>query len=548
MNQKFIARLSVTYRVIFVVVFVLFISLVATVFLLNGFVERQMRQTYTDSVQTLFDSFEDGVKGSLERGQMKNFQKLLHRQKEIQGVIGVDLYDKNGQVNLSSNTIAGKIELPKDILHQIRESKSQVIFETDASLTVYGPQWVVTDCIRCHPGWKNGDMGGVLSLAYNLESLNSVISRLKFFTSGGSFVLLVIISCIIFLVMQKMVSKPIKEVSTGLKDVAEGEGDLSKRLEVKNKNDVGSLSKWFNIFAKKIQGIITGIAEDSKKLNTSSNRLLTISRQMSEGIDNLSIKANSVAAAADEMNSNLSFVAESAEQFSTNISMVASAAEEMNATINEIAQNTEKTRETSSKAVLRTNKASENIDHLSKSAMEIGKVVETINDISDQTNLLALNATIEAARAGEAGKGFGVVAIEIKNLARKTADATCEIKEKIESIQGSTQETVSEIEGISVAIGSVNEMIDTVNASVEEQAVTTREIAANVTQATQGIHEVTQNVTQSSTMASGIAKDIADVNQASNEMSKNSLQINTSVDELNQLSQGLKKTVGQFKL
>ena len=452
MKIKFFSQLSVTYRVLFVTVFVLFISLVGAIVLLNGFVEKQMRHTYAESVHTLFNSFEDGVKGSLERGQMQNFQKLLHRQKQIKGVMGVNLYDKEGQINLSSNKIIDGNKLSDQLLNQLDLSEEPVVFETDSSLTIYVPQLVVSDCIRCHPTWKNGGVGGVLSLTYDLSSLNSVISRLKYFTSIGTIILLIIISFIIFFVMRKMVSKPINAVVKGLKDAAQGEGDLTKRLEVNSQDEVGSLSNWFNIFVKKIQGIITDIAGNSENLNASSDKLLTIFQKMSKGVDNMSSKSNSVAKAADEMSSNMSSVAEAAEQSSANISMVSSAAEEMTSTINEIAQNTEKTRNTSNHAVLRIKKAADNIEHLRVSAQDIGKVVETINDISDQTNLLALNATIEAARAGEAGKGFAVVANEIKALARQTAEATLEIKEKIESIQGSTQATVSEIQEITKAI------------------------------------------------------------------------------------------------
>lgn len=378
----------------------------------------------------------------------------------------------------------------------------------------------------------------------NILALKKLISTLFVFLYA---VFLILILGLIFFIHQNVVT-PINTIAESMEDIATGEGDLTKRINIKNKDEIGALVGWFNIFVEKLQGIIREISENSSQLNISSGGLLAVSKEMCEGADNMSAQSSGVARSAGEMSANLSSVAEATEQSSTNIGMVSAAAEEMTSTINEISQNTEKTRTTSNQVVLRTKKASGNIGNLSQSAREIGKVVETINDISEQTNLLALNATIEAARAGEAGKGFAVVAGEIKSLAQQTAEATLEIKEKIGNIQHSTQETVTEIEEITMAINGVNEMIDMVAAAVEEQSVTTREIAGNVTQAAQGIEQVTENVTQNSRVASEIAKHIIDMNQSSNRISNNSLQVNTSAGNLSLLSEGLKKIIDQFKI
>lgn len=352
---------------------------------------------------------------------------------------------------------------------------------------------------------------------------------------------------VIWVIMSSVV-KPVNQVVEGLKDAAQGEGDLTKRLSVKSRDEAGSLAHWFNTFVEKLQHIISDISGNAGELGKASEKLLGISTEMSQGIGQMADKSSAVASAAEEMSSNMNSVAAASEQATTNINMVSAAAEEMTATINEIADNMQKTRVSSNKAVEKTKEASGSIDLLSKDALDIGRVVETINDISEQTNLLALNATIEAARAGEAGKGFAVVAGEIKDLARQTAEATVEIKGKIDGIQNSTHQTVSTIEDVIVEIDGVNQMIDTVAAAVEEQSATTREIASNVTQAAQGIQDVTENVTQSSTVAESIAVDISSVNQTVKDMEEKSQNVDACSADLSQLSENLKKSVNLFRI
>ena len=348
--------------------------------------------------------------------------------------------------------------------------------------------------------------------------------------------------------MARMITKPINSVVAGLKDAAEGEGDLTKRLEVNSTDEVGELAKWFNLFIEKLQGSIKEIRGGVDTLSSSSTELSAVSEQMNQGVQNVSDKSNTVSAASEEMNANMNNVAAAMEQSATNVNMVATASEEMSSTIDEIAKNAEKARGISSEAAQKASSASTNMEQLGTAANSIGKVIETITDISEQVNLLSLNATIESARAGEAGKGFAVVANEIKELAKQTAAATQDIKKKIEDIQGTTSTTVTQIIEITDIIDDVNEVVSSIATAVEQQSAATREIATNVGQASEGIREVNVNVNQSSTVSGEISKDIADVNLSMKEMSFGSSQVNTSAQELSKLSENLKRIVEQFKV
>lgn len=345
----------------------------------------------------------------------------------------------------------------------------------------------------------------------------------------------------------RSITGPIRQVTAGLKDVAEGEGDLTKRLDIDMQNEVGELASWFNVFIDKINGMIREIADNAGQLDGSSAQLKEIAARMSDGAETMSGRTGSVAAAAEEMSTSMTSVAAASEQAAASVNLVAAAAEEMTASVGEIASNSEKARSITEKAVAKANSATDRVNQLGAAAAAISKVTEVITEISEQTNLLALNATIEAARAGEAGKGFAVVANEIKELAGQTARATQDIKGKIEDIQQSTGHTVSEIGEIATVIRNVNDTVGDIATAVEEQAATTREIAGNIAQASQGIQEVNENMAQSSAVAGEIAGDIGEVRNEAAGMSDNSTQVKTNADELAGLAERLNGIVGRFR-
>ena len=313
-------------------------------------------------------------------------------------------------------------------------------------------------------------------------------------------------------------------------------GDFTGRLEIDQEDEIGRLAASMKQTQADLSQMFGATIDEIVSLSASSDSLFDVSRQLADGAQDMTGRANTVAAAAEEMSSNMNSVAAASEQAATNVNMVATAAEEMTATVREIAGSSEKGRAITNDAVTKAENASIQVNELGGAATQISKVTEVITEISEQTNLLALNATIEAARAGEAGKGFAVVANEIKTLAKQTAEATQDIKAKVEGIQNTTASTVQEIEEISGVIGNVDEIVSSIATAVEEQAATTREISENVAQASQGIGEVNQNVAQSSAVATEIARDIAQVSHISGEINDSSSRVSGDAGNLNSSS------------
>lgn len=386
------------------------------------------------------------------------------------------------------------------------------------------------------------------AIAIKKEEISAAIHS-QIYWQGGVVIGLILLSiALAYPIVSIGIVKPIRTIIAMLKDIAEGEGDLTKRIIDKSGDETEEMANWFNQFVEKVQHIIKDVAGNAGTLYNSSQSLSETSKQMASNAAHTSETANSVAAASEEMSANMQSVAAAMEEASTNVGMVATATEEMSSTINEIAENTEKASNITASAVSKTISASSQVGELGKAAREIGKVVETITEISSQVDLLALNATIEAARAGDAGKGFAVVAGEIKELARQTAEASGEIKKRVEGIQTNTAGTVNEINDISEVVNQINTIVATIAAAVEEQSATTREIVSNVSQASIGLSEVNENVAQSSQVSAEIARDISDVTRSSSDISNSCTEVNMSSQELAQLAEQLNQMVNKFKV
>ena len=346
--------------------------------------------------------------------------------------------------------------------------------------------------------------------------------------------------------MVRSITGPVGKASALAETMARG--DFTAKLDIDQKDEIGAMARSLNSMVGQLSTMIRDIVGGVDRLAASSNDLAAVSRQLSSAARDTSDKAATVAAATEEMSTNMQSVSAAMEQSTSNVNVVASSTEEMTATVGEIAQNAEKARAISEGAVTQSRLTSDKMAALGESARKIGRVTETITEISEQTNLLALNATIEAARAGEAGKGFAVVANEIKELARQTAAATVDIKNQIGEMQETTATTVEDIEKISDVIAEINNVINGIASAVEEQSAAASEISGNIAQASQGIAEVNENVAQSTVVIADITRDITGINQQSGQVGQGSGQVQQSAQGLAELAAQLDKLVKQFKV
>jgi methyl-accepting chemotaxis protein len=366
-----------------------------------------------------------------------------------------------------------------------------------------------------------------------------------------------VVGLVLALILGLGISVLVSRSITGPLDVAVrhvgriANGDVSGEMEreyLERHDEIGTLAKAMQTMSVSLRKMLTEIGGEIRVLASSSSELSASAGQMTEGSRVASDKSHLVAAAAEQMTANAVSVAAAMEQTSTNLAMVTTATEQMTSTIGEIARNSEKARRITGEATSQATRITDQIQHLGQAAHEIGRVTETITEISSQTNLLALNATIEAARAGAAGKGFAVVANEIKELAQQTATATEDIKARIAGVQSSTSAGITEIEKISHVIHDVSDIVSIIAAAIEEQATVTKDISDNISQASTGVSDANIRVSESSQASKAIAQDISSVDHSARDMASGSEQIRASATELSKVAEQLKATVSGFKM
>jgi methyl-accepting chemotaxis protein len=386
-------------------------------------------------------------------------------------------------------------------------------------------------CQKCHE--KETKVLGVLKLNSSIEQAYDANRSSTYYLVACGVVVLIVAIVSLTIALKIAVTRKIKNFVAKVTDLSQGDGDLTKRLDITGNDELTEANRQFNHFVETLDTLIAHAARTAVDVAASAGSIQTYSANMSKGVGDAAAQATSMATASEEMSATSGDIAQ-------NCLMAAESSQQSNKIASEGSSVIQATVDGMARIAERVKSTAGVIESLGSRSDQIGAIVGTIEDIADQTNLLALNAAIEAARAGEQGRGFAVVADEVRALAERTTRATREIGEMIKAIQKETKIAVTSMEegvaevakgtedaarsgealqGILRQISEVTQQINHIATAAEEQTATTSEISSNIL----GITDV-------------FAKTAHIAQETSNE-----------ADKLNKLSDELRNTVKRFK-
>ncbi|MDO8931069.1 MAG: methyl-accepting chemotaxis protein [Rhodocyclaceae bacterium] len=388
------------------------------------------------------------------------------------------------------------------------------------------------DCLTCHVV-PEGTALGVVSMRISLDKVNQAVGEFRLKTLLAAFGLILPVIAFLYFSIKHSVTLPLNDVTRGLRDISQGEGDLTRRLDVKGQDEIGEAALAFNVFMEKLQGIVSEVKASAGQVLHTAHELSVLSDRVAANSTQASTEAYSMATQVEIMTFTLDGLAGQAEDVqraSTESSdhsthggeVIHAAATEMNhitATVNE---------------------SSRIIQDLGRQSDQISQIVNVIKEIADQTNLLALNAAIEAARAGEQGRGFAVVADEVRKLAERTSNSTQEITVMIDKIQTGTHAAIQSMETGVARVGAGAELARQAGEAINQ-------IKTGVSQVVSAVNDIAASLKEQSHSNNENAHKVENIARLSEENSTAFQETAKTVQYIDELARNLGGLVGRFK-
>ena len=443
-----------------------------------------IEKTEWKNAENVFLTTENSVQGSLERGEMGKFIKILETQRRVKGLLEFSLFNPDGIVTHSSDSRFLNNLLPPAVASALKSKPERFKRITDGAFEIYEPLAVNADCIRCHTHWKQGESGGTLLCRFSTDSLTSSKQ-----TSAAS-----------------LASILASQITSGLVTTAGIAALFVILVMLLVRHEI----------AAPLNVVQAHLAEASDQLHDSARQISVSSQSLAEGASEQAASLEETSASLEEMSSMTKRNAENAQK------------------ANELGR---QAREAADKGVADMQIMADAMEAIKVSSGDIAKIIKNIDEIAFQTNILALNAAVEAARAGEAGMGFAVVANEVRNLAQRCAQAAKETAGKIEGAIVRTSQGVEISSQVAQTLNDIAAKVRQVDALVTEVAHASRE-------QTDGITQLNVAVGQMDKVTQGNAASAEESAAAAEELTAQAAVMKQSVAELLQLVGGNQAAAG----